>query len=395
MLGAIYNALSGMNAFTKGLQTISNNVSNLNSNGYKGQVVSFSDLTGSEHGNALTGNGIGLVGNGVRINDPRSDFGQGDLRPTNNDLDLGIQGAGFLTVLNKDGKMVFTRTGSFAVDKDGFISDQVTGNRLTIFDDTGHPEAVNLSNKHSNAPAATTKIPFINNLSSSGTTATVSNITVFDDHGGQQNWTVTLTKSSSNSTANSWNVAVTDANNNTLANGVLSFIGSGPDPSTSTISVDTSPAGAGPLHVVLDFSNVTSFSAGTASTISAQPGDGAASGTLTTVTVGDDGELTLTYSNQKSEKLGALVVAELQDPQALERLDSGVYATSPGQSASLVTSGSVGVGTVKGKSIEASNVDLSGQFGDLILIQRGFQACSQVLSVTNDMIQQLFSIRGQ
>jgi flagellar hook protein FlgE len=53
------------------------------------------------------------------------------------------------------------------------------------------------------------------------------------------------------------------------------------------------------------------------------------------------------------------------------------------------------VGLVKAKQLEASNVDLSKQFGDLILIQRGFQASSQIVSVSNDMIQQLFGIRGQ
>jgi len=104
--------------------------------------------------------------------------------------------------------------------------------------------------------------------------------------------------------------------------------------------------------------------------------------------------LVLTYSNQKTAKIGAVALADFQAPQDLRQLDGGLY-TSGSQAARLAVSGSEGVGTIKGKSIEASNVDLSAQFGSLILIQRGFQACSQVLSVTNDMIQQLFSIRGQ
>ena len=58
-------------------------------------------------------------------------------------------------------------------------------------------------------------------------------------------------------------------------------------------------------------------------------------------------------------------------------------------------SGQDGVGRLATRRIEASNVDLSQQFGDLILVQRGFQASSQVISISNDMIQQLFGIRGQ
>lgn len=61
----------------------------------------------------------------------------------------------------------------------------------------------------------------------------------------------------------------------------------------------------------------------------------------------------------------------------------------------IVASETDGIGRLLSKQLEASNTDLSQQFGDLILIQRGFQASSQVVSVTNDMIQQLFGIRGQ
>ncbi|HJT42303.1 MAG TPA: flagellar hook-basal body complex protein [Rhizomicrobium sp.] len=395
MLGAIYNSLSGMGAFTKGLQTISNNVSNLNSSGFKAQTVSFGDLTDGERGGALRGGGTGDGGNGVRISDPITDFSQGDLQQTGNDLDLGIQGTGFLTVLNKDGGVFYTRTGSFAVDKDGFISDQTSGNRLAVIGDTGLPEAVNLNDKQTNPPVATTKVSFINNLSSSGTTATVSNMAVFDDQGGQQVWTATFTKSTTSSSPNSWDVAVADASGTSLGSGVISFIGSTPDPSASEIVIHNSPTGASPLSVTLDFSAVTSFSAGTASTLSAQPGDGVATGTLTKVGLDDAGQLVLTYSNEKTTKMGAIALADFQDPQSLKRLDQGLYSSLSGQGARLTVSGSEGVGTIKGKSIEASNVDLSRQFGSLIIIQRGFQACSQVLSVTNDMIQQLFSIRGQ
>ncbi len=76
-------------------------------------------------------------------------------------------------------------------------------------------------------------------------------------------------------------------------------------------------------------------------------------------------------------------------------MSGGLYRNRGSESPRLLASGTDGIGTLVSRQIEASNVDLSEQFGDLILIQRGFQASSQVVSVSNDMIQQLFGIRGQ
>jgi flagellar hook protein FlgE len=123
--------------------------------------------------------------------------------------------------------------------------------------------------------------------------------------------------------------------------------------------------------------------------------DGAAAGTLSSVTIDDNGQVLLTYSNEKTETQGAVALANFRDPQQLTREGNGLYANSGHEVPRLSASATDGVGKLTPKTIEASNVDLSSEFGDLILVQRGFQACSQVVSVSNDMIQQLFAIRGQ
>jgi flagellar hook protein FlgE len=148
--------------------------------------------------------------------------------------------------------------------------------------------------------------------------------------------------------------------------------------------------------VVLDFSgNVDSFSAGTLSTLRATSVDGRGLGTLTSVTIDDTGQLKLSYSNQQSETIGMVAIADVRDPQGLERIGAGLFRDKGGAGIRLLGSGQDGLGTLVARQIEASNVDLSQQFGDLILVQRGFQASSQVISISNDMIQQLFGIRGQ
>ena len=103
----------------------------------------------------------------------------------------------------------------------------------------------------------------------------------------------------------------------------------------------------------------------------------------------------LTYSNTKTELLGSVALADFRDPQQLQRAGNGLFENRGGGQHRLLSSGADGIGKLVSKQIEASNVDLAQEFGDLILIQRGFQASSQVVSVSNDMIQQLFGIRGQ
>src|SRR5215469_8408018 len=119
MLGAILTGLSGMDAYSTGLQTISNNVANLNTSGYKSEDVSFSELI-NPGGSDSSGNPSQPGGYGVALGKPRTDFSQGQLQQTNSGLDLAIQGNGFLVVYNS-GSEYYIRTGSFSVNSKGFV----------------------------------------------------------------------------------------------------------------------------------------------------------------------------------------------------------------------------------------------------------------------------------
>jgi flagellar hook protein FlgE len=396
MLGAIYIGLSGMNAFSQGLQTISNNVANLNTSGFKASSATFTDLFSYGGGGlTFTSNSQGSqAGSGVRFASPRINFQQGDLRQSDGDLDLAIQGNGFL-VLQGDGKTFYARTGQFTVDDDGFVSLQGTKFHLSVLNANNEAIPINIDAKRTSTPTATTKITFADNLSSGALDATVSNISVFDSNGGKHTWQVKL-KPSTPALAGSWDVTVTDETGATVGTSVLKFIGSIPDPTASTVTVTTNPANAAPLSVVLDFSTgVSSFSAGPTSTLRAASVDGNGVGALTSVTTDENGQLKLSYTNGKTELVGAVALADFRDPQQLTRIGSGLFQASGRGQSRLLASGGEGVGKILSKQLEASNVNLSQEFGDLILIQRGFQASSQVVSVANDMIQQLFGIRGQ
>jgi flagellar hook protein FlgE len=383
-----------MDAYTKGLQAISNNVANLDTPGYKEVTTSFSDLFNDNSGElGFSGGPNGQnTGYGVELGPTQIDFSQGTLQQTNGGLDLGIQGAGFLVLLNGS-QTLYTRTGSFAVDSSGFITEQGTKYRLGVLNASGQAQSVNISSDESNPPVATTNVTFSDNLSSSATTDTVSNITVYDSSGVQHTWQVAL--AASTSTPGTWNVTVTDETGATVGTGAISFNGSTISSSNDTLTINTTPTGANPLSVVLDFSGVTSFSSGTTSTLQVASSNGNALGSLASITVNSSGQLTLTYSNNQTLQLGAVAVANFIDPQALTPVSGNVFANNSNASVQIGASGTNGLGTLQPQEIEASNVNLTQEFGDLILIQRGFQASSQVVSVANDMIQQLFGIRGQ
>lgn len=384
MFGSIFIGLSGMNAFSGGLKQISNNITNINTTGFKSTSLSFANLLG-ENGSFHHG-----VGQGVTLGGGSLDFGQGELRATDRDLDLAVDGGGFLVLL-KDAEQYFARTGSFEVDANGFIVLSGTDYRLSVLDENGVPSAVNIEPFRTSLPKATTKISFADNLSSTATSFTVPNLKIFDALGASDTWQVRFERTAS-SPAGEWTVQVLNGSGAEVGREVLKFNNGTIDPTTSILNfVDTASGRA----VALDFSsNVTSFSSGEVSTLRAAESDGFGVGAVTTVSVNDAGELELSYSNEQKKSLGFVTIAGVRSPQTLEARDGGLFVHR-GTLVDFLTSAHDGVGRVVAKRLEASNVELSQEFGDLILVQRGFQAASQIVSASNDMIQQLFGIRGQ
>ncbi len=384
MFASIFVGLSGMNAFSSGLRQISNNITNINTTGFKSSSLSFANMfgenSGLHHG----------AGEGVSLSEGRLDFKQGELRKSDRDLDLAIDGGGFL-VLMKDADKVFARTGSFEVDPQGFIVLSGTTYRLAVLDETGTPSPITIDPYRTSPPKATTSVKFADNLSSTSTSYTVSNIKVFDGEGESETWKVRFERTTS-SPAGEWSVIVLNGSSAEVGRQTLKFINGIVDPASAKLTF--TDAGQN-RSVVFDFSaNVTSFSSGDVSTLRAAETDGYGVGDVTGVIVNDKGQLEIAYSNEQKKSLGAVAIASFRDPQALEVRDGGFFVHR-GPLVDYLTSAHDSVGRVVSSRLEASNVELSDEFGDLILVQRGFQASSQIVSASNDMIQQLFGIRGQ
>lgn len=128
MLQALWSASSGMLAQQTAMDTVANNIANVNTPGYKKNRVDFQDLLYSQIRTpervTITGqvvqNGL-QVGNGTRLAATQILFEQGSLQPTGNPTDFAISGDAFFEILLPDGRKAYTRDGSFKVDADGYL----------------------------------------------------------------------------------------------------------------------------------------------------------------------------------------------------------------------------------------------------------------------------------
>ena len=389
MFGSIYIGLTGLNAYSDGLKEVSNNVSNLNTIGYKATDIAFSDLYGSGSVGALEfGQSSQSSGHGVSLEAKSINFAQGELRQTERDLDLAIDGSGFFVLLDGD-QTAYARTGSFVVDEDGFVILGGTDFRLAVLDNDGRPVSVNIDSNRTNPPEVTSRITFADNLSSTATTFSIPDVAVFDARGEQALWTLAFARQET--VIDEWTVTITQGGT-TVGTQTLKFNGGAVDPATALLTIDR---GADGQAITLDFSTVTSFSSGTVSSLRADEVNGHATGSIATLAVNELGELQITYTNEEEKVLGAVALADFRDPQKLEQRSNGLFAHAGYGQFQFLPSSDERVGAILSRRLEASNVDLGSQFGELILVQRGFQASSQIISASNDMIQQLFGIRGQ
>ena len=315
MFGSIYIGMSGLNAYSKGLETVSNNVSNMNTQGFKAADVTFSNIYGAgSQGGLDYGGGRTGKGHGVSVNELTTNFSQGELRQTGRDLDLAIDGNGFLVLLDGD-RQLYTRTGSFAVNEDGFIVMQGTDYKLGVLDEQGRPRALNIDSQRTSPPEATTRITFADNLSSTATEFSIPDLQVYGSDGEEHVWSVAFARPET--VSGKWSVTVTDAEGNEVGMQTLEFIdGKIVEGQGELVFEDEENA----LSVTLDFADgVTSFSSGSVSTLRADDIDGYATGALATLTINDEGVIEITYTNEETVELGAVALADFRDPQSLEQ----------------------------------------------------------------------------
>jgi flagellar hook protein FlgE len=403
---AIYTGLAGMQAYSQGLEVISNNVANLNTTGFKTATPNFEDLVFQNTGGALSGDPAdGQSGAGVEVTTTTDSFAQGQLSASSDPLDAAISGNGFF-VLNNSGTTLYTRAGQFEIDKNGFLVDATTQAQVMFSTDKVPVGSLNVNAFQTDAPVATTTVTLAGNLVQGDTATTTGTtpvpttyqtpaITVFDASGATETITVKFTEDSTNPLL--WTAEVEDANGAVIGSQKVTFNADGTLAADTSITATVTPTSAPKFDIKVNlgsaktYAGVTDLGSAGTSSIQAQHVDGQAIGALTAYSFTSQGQLKATYSNGDTKTLGTLVLAKFQTDKQLKEVGNGDFASVSG-SPILGTALGQGLGSVEGGQIEMSNVDLTNQFTDLIIIQRGYQAGSQMVSTANDMIQQLLNM---
>lgn len=399
MLGAIYTGLSGMTAYSRGLDTISNNVANLNTPGFKLAQPMFKDVERQAGRGSLAG--ADSSGAGVSVDLSQVSFRSGELRSTGNTLDAAIDGRGFF-VLDRDGERVYTRAGQFEFDKDGTLVDKGSDAKVMVRTETSAIQSFNINAYRSFAPKATETVTLTGNLARTGAgtgTYDLSTVTTIDTSGGKQVVTLKFVRDTENELA--WTVDVLDKDNNSLGTGSIQFASDGtPAADQAPITFVVKPTDLPEYTVTLDigdpgsFGGVMTSSASTTSSVQVLRQDGVEVGALTETSFDEKGRIQLTYSNGEKLYPATLLLADFEALSQLTQLGGSLFAAGDGQEQTLGTALENGRGRVVGGQLEQSNVELTEQFTDLIVIQRGYQASSQMMSVANEMLQQLLSMQS-
>ncbi|HEU4652730.1 MAG TPA: flagellar basal-body rod protein FlgF [Steroidobacteraceae bacterium] len=402
MFGAIYTGLAGMTAYSQGLDLISNNVANLNTPGFKVSDPLFREIVYRHLGTGGSrDSGDMPSGAGVEMSAAGLSFKQGELRETGNPLDAAIDGNGFF-VLDIDGEYRYTRAGQFEFNDDGILVEKSSGGKVMMSTDTLGLTSFDLNTARVYEPKATTEVKLTGTLARGGTTTTfeVPSVTVYDKAGVATSVRVRFTRSDSDPL--SWHAEVLDSASAVIGSGDVSFAEDGTPADGAgnfTVTITSSAGNSSDVKFTLgdagSFAGVTSPAASTTSQVQLLKQDGLPIGSLTKTEFDDKGALKLTYSNGESKTVATLVLARFDAPEQLRPLGGGMFSAS--DAAPPVFGGALqkSLGRVVGGQLEMSNVELTQQFTDLIVLQRGYQASSQVSSVANELIQTLLAMDGR
>jgi flagellar hook protein FlgE len=395
MFDSIHIGTSGLQAFSAGLKVISNNVANLNTPGFKSADAQFANLfyiNGGTGAAAFSGNSL-LFGSGVMAGQTFVNFKAGETRQTGNALDLSVTGEGFfITRQDGSGDATYTRAGQFEFNDKGVLVVRGTDRQVVGLGAGNTETALSLDGLRINPPTPTATVSLAGNISSGATDLTVDSMKVIDAVGGEH--VLKLNFKPKTDTPGTWTVTVLDGTAE-VGSGEIAFLGGRPVAGSDSFSFNYVPAGVDGADVKVDFSkNVTSFDTGTVSSLAVSSGDGKAVGSLTKVAFEADGTMALTYSNGEVVKSTRLALARFDTPALLTPLGENGFSYARREGLHIGAANADGFGAIASNQVEGSNVDLATEFSDLIVAQRGYQASSRIVSTANEMLQDLYDMKG-
>jgi flagellar hook protein FlgE len=404
--------LSGVNAAQSDIDTVGNNIANVNTTGFKLADTQFS---------ALYGGALPVVpGQGVTTTSLAQSFTAGTISQTGNPLDVAINGNGFFQLQSASG-IVYSRDGSFHLDNSGHLvnaaGDEVMGYAPaasgTAGNSTGSLQPIQI-NQANIAPAATSTLTLGVNLpASDGPINTATNpfsitnpksynesttTTVYDSLGTSRSLTTFFTQVSGSGSPGQWQThwELTDPSGAFVSSGAgptVTFDSNGQLKSGSgTISVNSLPNGAAPLSITENFTG--SSLSGLPFGVNSMTANGSGGGELTGTQIAANGVISGQYSNGGTTIFGTIALANFTNPQGLVPMSGNVWAASTASGmAATGAPGTAALGQLEAGALEGSNVDLSTQLVNLIVAQQAYQANVQSINIEQQNFQRLLTIQ--
>jgi len=402
LYGALLTGVSALDANSRALSITSSNIANVNTVGYKTSTADFSTFLAS------TGRAGDVSPSSVQVTAAQHLTQQGLLTSTGSSTDLAITGNGFFVVTDtpaNPNQVLYTRAGGFTADADGLLKNSA-GFYLegwTLNPDGSMPanrsslSVVNLGSVNGTAEA-TMNMTLKANLQSSATpvgtyaagdmyAGTVTpefeqTINIYDSQGGARPMQLAFVKTAADTWAYeiSYQGPVADiggAGNNPVQSGTIVFNADG------TLAVPPTASFNVPV------TQFDSPSALTAANI-----DGAPYGSLTGVSVDDQGYVTALFDNGIEKRVFKIPLATFVDPDALAPVAGNAYQlTDASGNATVLEAKTGGAGAISSNALEASTVDLATEFSDLITTQRAYSAATRIITTADQMLQELMQIK--
>jgi flagellar hook protein FlgE len=431
MLRSLYSGVSGLTSHQTKMDVIGNNIANVNTYGFKGSTVAFSDIyyqtTKAATGGSDTQGGVNpsQIGYGTQIAAITKNMSRSSFQSTSSALDVAIAGDGFLQVQDKAGNIYYTRAGKLTVDSEGNLVDSngkfVLGtmnsdpkNADGLLGTPGSSKIkINIPNVNvaktgvmslSPPPAGVTTGPtftagFLNgdqkDINITFATGATEGVTAYDSTTSPATMTITLKNYSDYDSIEELQTKINTLIEAAMNDGTLmnedNFTGG-----KITISMDTSnsvPASLTSAQIAECKKNAAQqiLTSGLTMTSTAVP---QSFSNLTSFTISENGTLIGIHPVHGTLTFGRIDLATFDNTNGLEEVGNTYFAaTANSGKAKVAVPGFSGSGSLVGSALEMSNVNLAQEFTDMITAQRGFQANARIITTSDSMLEELVNLK--
>ena len=400
--------LSGLNAASRNLDVIGNNIANAQTVGAKVSRAEFSEVVAAST-IALTGRNEGI---GVEVSTVSQQFAQGTVELTGNNLDLAINGSGFFRVTMPDGTAGYSRNGQFKLDTQGNIVSNQGANLMGYATTVGGTrtsvtlQALQLPTSTPIPAKATTAINAEFNLDARAVVWNAptppialstygTSLTSYDSQGSPISESVYMRKTANDT----WQVFTDPTSNATATATLAATLTFGTNgqllstvPATPTLTLTSPDPIIGTFTPKLDMGSSTQFA--TAFAVTKLTQDGYAPGNFIALRINESGIITANYSNGQSQAAGQVALADFRNVQGLRPTAGNSWIETAASGQPVYGSPTEGkFGALRAGAVEQSNIDLTSELVNMMTAQRTYQANAQTIKVQDQVLSTLTNLR--